>query len=134
MFYSGMSLNRTIRGFALLLALMLPLQSYAATPACARSPVLESAAPHHCAGERAAAHGDHSAGERAAFHGNHSAGGFASHTNHCGDCCGGTAIALTPLQWSAPRLAAPESSRAILWSPPTVTADRLDRPPRFILA
>jgi hypothetical protein len=142
-----MSLNRTIREFALLLALMLPLQSYAAAAACADGPVQSSTATHHCGGEPAAAHRSAYAIEPAAAHRDsyssepaaaqrsHYAGARAAiHHNHCGDCCGGTAIALTPEQWMAPRLAAPEISRAALWFPPTVAADRLDRPPRFILA
>jgi hypothetical protein len=59
---------------------------------------------------------------------------MATHHHHCDNCCSGAAIALTPIRWIAPLLSAPEISRTVLWSPPTVAVDRLDRPPRFILA
>lgn len=112
-----MRLNSTVRaGFALLLALMLPLQGYAAMPVCGQhghSNAAAGASPaqHHC-----------------------TLGPQAIHLHGCGDCCCGTAAALTYVQWIAPRLIAPEISGAVPGSAPSVTLDRLDRPPRLIPA
>jgi hypothetical protein len=119
--------NRTLRfGFALLLALLLPLQGYAAMPACgqhdqAHSGVagMTASAHHHCE------HGT-TAGDLHAHTGH-------AHNGHCDHCCCGLAIAASSDRWIAPRLAAPEISHVNLWFPPTVTLDRLDRPPRPIL-
>jgi hypothetical protein len=113
-----MRLNSTLRvGFALLFALMLPLQGYAAMPSCGRpdhavqytghTPAHHSAA-HHCTKEPA-----------------------ATHHSGCGDCCCAIAIALAPIDWAAPRLAAAEISDTLIWSPPLGALDRLDRPPRL---
>jgi hypothetical protein len=110
MFCPDMRLNRTLRvGFALLLALMLPLQGYAAMPVCAASTAAAPTAQHHCA------HGS-----------------TAIHHHDCGNSCCGAAIALTPVRWIAPLQTAPEISKAVLWSPPVGLLDRLDRPPRFV--
>jgi hypothetical protein len=116
-----MRLNRTLFGvLAMLLALMLPLQGYAAMPDCghvdpvhsgARDPAASPTAPQHCAGLPA-----------------------ATHRHGCGNSCCGAAIMPTSVRWIAPILAAPEISAAVSSSPPAVTLDRLDRPPRFILA
>jgi hypothetical protein len=108
-----MKLNRTLRvGFALLFALMLPLQGYAAMPGCGHPAhaiqYSQHTAAHHCAREPA-----------------------ASHRSGCGDCCCAVAMAPTQVTWTAPRLAAVEISGALIWSPPTVALDRLDRPPRL---
>jgi hypothetical protein len=113
-----MRLNRTLRaGFALLFALMLPLQGYAAMPICGQH---DHAAqePAHTAAHHSAA--PHCAREPAAIH--HSG---------CGDCCCAVAIALSPINWAAPRLAAPQISNTLIWSAPAVALDRLDRPPRL---
>jgi hypothetical protein len=123
-----MRLNRTLRvGFALLLTLMLPLQGYAAMPSCgqldhansstdnslaAPLPALQHSMQHHCARGSAATH---------------------HHDHGCGNCCCGAAIALMAAHWIAPLLTTPGISVAVPGSPPTVTLDRLDRPPRFIL-
>jgi len=116
-----MRLNRTLRaGFALLVALVLPLQGYAAMPNCGqldhRNSRMDSiAAPQtpraHCTGAPT-----------------------ASHHQGCGTCCCAAAMALTPVDWIAPRLIAPEVSLSLLGRPPAVTLDRLERPPRFIPA
>jgi hypothetical protein len=112
MFCPDMRLNRTLRvGFALLLALMLPLQGYAAMPVCAARVAASPTAQHRCA------HGS-----------------AAIHHHDCGNSCCGAAIALTPVRWIAPLLTAPEISSAVLWSPPVGLLDRLDRPPRFVPA
>jgi hypothetical protein len=121
-----MRLNRTLHvGFALLLTLMLPLQGYAAMPSCgqldhrdssaekslaAPVPALQHSMQHHCA-----------------------RGSAAIHPHGCGNCCCGAAIALMAAHWIAPLMTAPGISGAVLGSPPAVTLDRLDRPPRFIL-
>ena len=130
MFCGAMRLNRTLQvGFALLLTLMLPLQGYAAMPGCgqpdhtnsgtdsstatslaAPSPALQHAMQHHCV-----------------------RGSTATHHHGCGNCCGGAAIALLATHWIAPILTTLGISVAVPGSPPTVTLDRLDRPPRLIL-
>jgi hypothetical protein len=122
-----MRLNRTLHvGFALLLTLMLPLQGYAAMPSCgelghtdssteqsvaAPLPALQHSMQHHC-----------------------TRGSTAIHHHGCGNCCCGAAIALMAADWIAPLMSAPGISMAVLGLPPTVTLDRLDRPPRLILA
>jgi hypothetical protein len=118
MFCSVMRPNRTLRvGFALLFALMLPLQGYAAMPDCGQ-PGHAIRYPAHMAAHHSAA--PHCTQEPA-----------ASHHSGCGDCCCAIAIALAPIGWAAPRLSAPEISDTLIWSPPAVALDRLDRPPRF---
>jgi hypothetical protein len=106
MFWLAMRPNRTLRvGFALLFALMLPLQGYAAMPGCGGS---DHAATHHCGSKPAP----------------------AAHHPNCGDCCCAVAIAFTLLSWAPPRPTAPELSDTSIRSPPAVALDRLDRPPR----
>jgi hypothetical protein len=106
-----MCFNRSLRaGFALLFALMLPLQGYMAMPACREASVATAAPQTHCAGAPAV------------------------HHHHCDNCCCGTAMALTAADFIAPLLTAPDISDAALWPPPTAAIDRLDRPPRFIPA
>ena len=127
-----MRLNRSLRfGFAMLLALLLPLQGYAMMPACAQHDqatsgvagmTASSPAHHHC--ERGTTAGDHHPGNG---HGGNGHGG----NGRCDNCCCGAAIAAASVQWIAPLLSAPEISHVILWFPPTVTLDRLDRPPRY---
>jgi|ERR1700679_52802 hypothetical protein len=117
--FRGMWPNRIFRiGFALLLSLMLPLQGYAAMPVCAQHEQSASSA----AGLAAAP-----AGQQHCEHGN------VNH-HHCDNCCCGVAIALTPAQWTPPPPSALQASGAALRSSPTATLDRLDRPPRSILA
>jgi hypothetical protein len=107
-----MRFKRSLRaGFALLFALMLPLQGYAAMPVCREGSVasVASSAPQtHCTGAPAV------------------------HHHQCDNCCCGAAMALTHGEFIAPRLTAPGISDAALWPGPTVALDRLDRPPRFI--
>jgi hypothetical protein len=120
-----MRLNRTLRfGFAMLLALLLPLQGYAAMPACAQHDqansgvadmIASATAHHHCVQGSTAGNGH-------------------SGNSHCNNGCCGVAIAATSSQWIAPLPSAPGISHVILWFPPTVTLDRLDRPPRHIPA
>src|ERR1700722_2870340 len=116
-----MSVNRTLFSIlTMLLALMLPLQGYAAMPDCGRLDHTHSGAVHLAASPGAL---QHCAGVPSAVH-----------RHGCGNCCCSAAIMLTPVRWVAPVLAAPEISAAAPWSPPTVALDRLDRPPRFALA
>ena len=109
--------NATYRaGFALLFALLLPLQGFAAMPVCPQHERTASAtAPLHCAGAASAIHG-------------HSHGNYG-----CSNCCA-VAIALTPNPFIAPFLTAPEISVAAPGFPPKGLLDRLDRPPRHIAA
>jgi hypothetical protein len=94
----------------LLLALILPLQSFAAAWSCSAHAGL-TAAQHHCANDSGK-----------------SPGGAEQH-HHCGTCCA-AAIAVVPLAWTAPRSASPEASLPLHQPPPKVALDRLDRPPR----
>jgi hypothetical protein len=114
-----MRLNRTLRiGFALLLALMLPLQGYAAMPACAQHDPSSGAAS--------------TTGSQPAQH--HCEHGRTQSLHRCDNCCCGIGIALTPAQWTAPLPVADRVADAVLGTPPVVALDRLDRPPRFIPA
>jgi hypothetical protein len=99
--------------FALLLAVMLPLQGFAAASGC--GPFGATSLTEHCA------HAAH-----------HAAG--AGQYRDCGTCCSVAAISITPSLWAAPRLTSPKIFLPLVWSAPAVALDRLDRPPRFILA
>jgi len=112
----AMRLNRTLKVvFALLLALTLPLQGYAASascgPASAHAAALHAAPNSHC--------------------GN---GPGVHHHHDCGNGCCLAAIALSPARWIVPRSAAPGIAGWVIWPPPAVSLDRLDRPPRTLLA
>ena len=98
--------------FVLLLALILPLQNFAAAWRCSAHETGAAAAHHHCANDS----GKAQSGEQ---------------QHHCGTCCA-AAIALVPFTWAAPRQASPESSLPSHRPPPQVALDRLDRPPRPI--
>jgi hypothetical protein len=133
-----MRLNRTLRaGFPLLFALLLPLQGSTATWDCGR---LETTTSH--IDGMADSHIDRmtasDAGRKAASPAAHThcapRGSDPTHRHSCGNGCCGAAIALTPIHWIAPLPTAPEISVAEPGSPPSVTLDRLDRPPRFIPA
>jgi hypothetical protein len=104
--------NRTSRAVvALLFALLLPLRGIAMMPACGHPEAASAAPQHHC--DRAPA---------------------SVHHTSCGDCCGCTAVTLTSIRWTAQRPTAPEIAVAPPGSPPAGILDRLDRPPRLILA
>ena len=98
----------------LLLALILPLQSFAAAWNCG-SPETGSAALHeHCApGHNTAPTGD------AQLH------------HHCGTCCA-AAIAALPFGWAAPPSMTPGIALPQIGPPPKLALDRLDRPPRLV--
>jgi hypothetical protein len=94
----------------LLLALLLPLQNFA-SGSCSAQETSAGTANHHCANDP----------------GNAPTGAEQHH--HCGMCCV-AAIALMPFRWTPPRSPNFEDSLPLGGSPPTVTLDRLDRPPR----
>jgi hypothetical protein len=94
----------------LLLALILPLQGFAAAWSCSAHATGESGAHHHCPNDSGKLQG----GEQ---------------HHHCGMCCA-AAIALVPFSWTAPRSVSPEASLPPHSPPPKVALDRLDRPPR----
>jgi hypothetical protein len=108
----------------LLLALILPLQGYAAMPACGQPDPANSSADSATA----------AAATATASQAHCTRGPAATHHHSCGNCCCGNAIALTSVHRIAPLLTAPAIAMAVLGSPPEITLDRLDRPPRFIPA
>jgi len=95
----------------LLLALILPLQTFASAWSCSAQDSGGAAAHHHCANDPGKAH----------------AGAEPHH--HCGTCCA-AAIALMPFRWTPPAMASSEASLPLQGSPPRIALDRLDRPPR----
>jgi hypothetical protein len=114
MFWGVMKPLRTrMLEFALLVAVMLPLQGFASASGC--GPFAAIASTEHC---------NHAA--------KHPAGTGQLHD--CGTCCSVAALSAAPLLWAAPRLTSPKRFLPLFWSPPAVVLDRLDRPPRFIPA
>ena len=102
--------TRSMR-LVLLLALMLPLQSFAGV-GCSTPHAAAIAAHQHC-GEPA----DRSL-----------AGGQVQH-HHCGSCCV-AAVAAAPNRFTPPSIVNPSISLPAYWPPLKVALDRLDRPPR----
>jgi hypothetical protein len=102
----SMTRNPTLK-LALLLALLLPLQSFAAASGCGAAGAITPSS-QHCPHENAA------------------------QVHHCGTCCV-AAITVMPALWLPPRLNNSEPSSLVLEHPPLVALDRLDRPPRFTL-
>jgi hypothetical protein len=96
----------------LLLALVLPLQSFASFWSCGSQDTAAAAAHEHCIQPGA------------------QQGGGEQH-HHCGTCCV-AAIAATALRWTPPRSVSPAASLPSHRSPPKVVLDRLDRPPRLV--
>jgi hypothetical protein len=95
---------------ALLLVLMLPLQGFAAAFSCET---------HEAAAAAAASSGDQ--------HCPHASSAVQHHA--CGTCCC-AGMVVTPLQWAPPRSISPQVRVPLLFSPPKIVLDRLDRPPR----
>jgi hypothetical protein len=95
----------------LLLALILPLQSFASW-SCGAHDAGSAAAQHHCANDSGKAQT-----------------GAEPH-HHCGTCCA-AAIALMPFRWTPPPVVRSEASLPVNGSPPRIALDRLDRPPRL---
>jgi hypothetical protein len=97
----------------LMLALILPLQSFASAWSCSSHELGGNAAQHHCADDS----------------GKLQTGGEQHH--HCGTCCA-AAIAWVPFRWIPPRSVSSEASVPLYGPPPRIALDRLDRPPRLI--
>jgi hypothetical protein len=102
---------------ALLLVLILPMRGFAAAAHC-DAPELDrgvhlsqtAGSDTHCAGQHA-----------------------AGHSHPCGDCCSVTAVVAAPLRLAVPRVPAAELAQRLAWLHPSLTVDRLDRPPRLPL-
>jgi hypothetical protein len=88
----------------MLLALILPLQSFASAWNCGNPGAISGAAHQHCT--------------------------EAQPHHHCGTCCA-AAVAALPFQWTAPRSVNPAFTLPQIGPPPKVALDRLDRPPRL---
>jgi hypothetical protein len=98
---------------ALLLALLLPLQGFAAAAHCEHAAIVSHsmAAHQHCPD-----HPEHAPAPR--HHG-------------CGDCCT-VAAPCASFDWHMPRALAAEASLPAPRTPLTIALDRLDRPPRYL--
>ena len=103
----------------LLLALILPLQSFASI-GCGSPDAQSTASQQHCA--------DHPGEPRS---GDGPQSGGAPQHHHCGSCCV-TAIAAAPLRFAPPPPTNPGISLPAHRPLLTVTLDRLDRPPRLV--
>lgn len=112
----GAAMVRKIRvGFAMLIALLLPLQGYGAMPKCSeRVPTGiradASAVQHHCARAKT-----------------------ATHQHNCTHDCCSVAMALTAARFIAPRSSASDITCSAIALAPEGALERLDRPPRFVL-
>jgi hypothetical protein len=95
---------------ALLLALIMPLQGFASAWNCGSFDAAPATSAQHCAHEAGAAQQQH----------------------HCGTCCCAAAIAVMPLLWVPPPPVNAGAPLPLRSSPPAITLDRLDRPPRFV--
>jgi hypothetical protein len=105
---------------ALLLALMLPLQSFAAASSCEHAQTGQSTALGGATAQGAAAH------EHCAHHPAH-ASTWQSH-GCCAACCMAAVVAAT-LDWTPPRAVASEHYLPAPRAPLLISPDRLDRPP-----
>jgi hypothetical protein len=102
---------RTLK-LALLLALILPLQGFAAAWHCGPAPAAPTA-QQHCT---------------------HGSGSGAAQQHHgCSTSCCSFAIAVMPLRWAAPPSISPQVAMPLSGSQPSRILDRLDRPPRLVL-
>jgi hypothetical protein len=112
------ALRETWSILALLWALMLPLQGFAAAEHC------EGSSGQHA--KASLAHSPATAHEHCPPHER------APHRDHhgcCSDCCL-TAVAASTLAWTPARLIAPALFLPAPRAPLTLSLDRLDRPPR----
>jgi hypothetical protein len=110
--------TRNWPSIALLLALLLPLQSFAAISGCA--PPLP--ATHH------AQHPAQTVHEHCAEHASRDS---AAHPHGCCDCCI-AAVGQATLDWTPPRTETPQLSLPVVRAPLMISLDRLDRPPRTL--
>jgi len=101
---------------ALLLALLLPLQGFAAASGCTAM---------HASGQ-SSAHLGAVAHEHCAHQPAHAP---AAQRHGCCSACCMAAAALSPLDWQPPRTGVPELSLPALRAPLMLALDRLDRPP-----
>jgi hypothetical protein len=109
--------RRLRAGFAMLLmTLLLPLQGYGAMPSCSEP------APAGM-GATAPAAQDHCTRAKT-----------ATHQHNCTHGCCSAAMALTTMRFIAPRCSAAEITCSTIAHAPEGVLERLDRPPRFILA
>jgi hypothetical protein len=141
---------------AVLLALILPLQAFAAESGCSQLGIAPAAAGttisdaathcrHGAAGEQTStgkhgatdehgATGEHGATDEHGATGEHGAtpehGAPTAQHHNCGTCCCIASIAGATVQWMAPRSAVPNFSLPLNVPPPAIVLDRLDRPPR----
>jgi hypothetical protein len=119
---------------ALVLTLILPLRAFASVGHCeVRGPVHGL---HACAHGAALSHADGAAlshADGAAVvepdAGRHSPDTLAQHG--CGDCCGAAAVTMTPIRFDVSSPPAAEVAERLARLQPTLTIDRLDRPPRL---
>jgi len=99
---------------ALLLTALTPLRGYAVVMHCALAEgpdmglAAQDAHPSHC---------EHSTP--------------VAHPHPCSDCCSTAAPALTAGRYELPEAQAAVISPRLIWPPPTLNLDRLDRPPRL---
>jgi hypothetical protein len=113
-----MKLHRaTSLKLALLLALLLPLQGFAAVSSCAQTGLAHAATHSHQASPAAEGRCDHA----------------SPNTLHhdCGTCCCVAVSSNSGASWLAPLLNRPQPALVRLKTPLSATIDRLDRPPRF---
>jgi hypothetical protein len=99
----------------MLIALLLPLQGYAAMSTCSERVPSDiragaSAVQRHCTGAKA-----------------------ATHSHHCTHDCCSVAMALTAARFVAPRSSAAKMTCSAITLAPKGALERLDRPPRFVL-
>jgi hypothetical protein len=111
---------------ALLLALMLPLQSFAAASSCEHAQTGQSTAPGGTTALGAATAQGAAAHEHCAHHPAH-ASTWQSH-GCCAACCMAAVVAAT-LDWTPPRAVALEHYLPAPRAPLLISPDRLDRPP-----
>lgn len=111
MFYCVMRLDRTFYGrLALMLAMVLAVQGFAAPPVCAGSAAATSTMHVHCSSEHR-----------------------QWHRHGCDNCCCAVAIALLPAHFHVPHETPAPITVTVHRFPRTVSIDRLDRPPRLML-
>ena len=115
---------------ALMLAMVLPLRGFASAALCEAH---GAARGLHASSAHAAAISDSagSAPGRTADSGRHCASGGAPPQHGCGDCCCVAAVALTPIRFEIQRAPVTHVAQRPAWLRPTLTVDRLDRPPRL---
>jgi hypothetical protein len=113
-----MKLHRaTSLKLALLLALLLPLQAFAAVSSCAQTGLAHAATHSHQASPAADGRCEHAS---------------PSTLHHdCGTCCCVAVSCNSGASWPAPLLTHPQPALARPKTPLSATIDRLDRPPRF---